>query len=126
MTFIQLPKKRVRARMGVKESTVIRCPGHLRFIRSLECAISGKNGHVCSGPIVACHYRLNGNGGTGMKCGDDRTWPGCDGAHAEQHRIGEPAFEAQYKIQLGPLCEALWQASPPGTAYRLKTAKEKA
>lgn len=31
-------------------------------------------------------------------------WPGCDGAHEEQYRIGVPMFEERWNVQLAWEC----------------------
>ncbi len=114
-----IPKKRKRPRMGSRvDSGPIRCPAHLRDIRRRECLLTGKSGHQCEGRVRACHLRQGTDGGTGTKPSDCWTWPGCDGAHAEQHRIGEPRFQAKYALDLRATCETLWQVSNAGRVYR--------
>jgi len=66
--------------------TIIRDTKHLVFIRTLPCLRCG------SSPSQACHIRLKGGGGMGMKPGDDKTLPYCHVCHNFQHSVGEKAF----------------------------------
>ena len=97
---------------------MIRCTSHLQFIRGLECAIKGLSGHVCGGGIEAAHVRTETDGGMGMKPSDSFTIPLCRYAHSEQHRMGEPAFEKEYGIQMLPMAVRLWEISKAGIKYR--------
>lgn len=122
-----IPRKRSRLRMNVRQSDVIRCPGHLIYVRSLVCAIkdralvgAGGMTHICSPRIEAAHVRTGTDGGTGMKPGDNWTLPLCDDAHRQQHQIGEPAFERAYNIDMKKLATALWNISPAAHRYRAK------
>lgn len=47
-----------------------------------------------------------------MKPGDEWTIPLCTRHHAEQHRIGEPAFERLYNINMKEIAAALARKSP--------------
>jgi hypothetical protein len=81
-------------------------------VRSHECSIAGKGGHVCEGPIVFAHVRSSQTGGIGLKPED---WWGislCDGAHRLQHQIGEPAFERLFGINLLALAVEFRKTSP--------------
>ncbi len=111
-------KRRKPAKMGLRESSVIRCPSHLQYVRGMCCAIEGRNGHVCFGKIQAAHVRIGTNGGTSMKPGDNWTIPLCAGAHGEQHLIGEETFEKRYGIGMKKLAEEQWLLSPAGQRYR--------
>ena len=80
----------------------IRCPAHLKWVREHACCVPGCHGR----PIEAAHVRTGTDGGTGQKPSDFWTVPLCgtvfgagvaEGHHAEQHRIGEPAFERKLK-----------------------------
>ena len=117
-----IPRKRKRPKMGLKERPQIRSLRHLRFVRARNCAIMGKQGtwadaiygyhliHICSGPIQAAHIRTRTDGGMKVKPSDCFTIPLCVNAHAEQHQIGEPAFEKRYGISMRKIADALWQA----------------
>src|SRR5580658_4414636 len=110
-----IPRKRTRPKMGVRQSTVIRCPSHLKFIRSLECSIKdrlatlGTTAHECSGSIEAAHVRTGTNGGTGMKPGDNWSLPLCQRGHRHQHQIGESAFETCWHIDMKAIAAELWK-----------------
>jgi len=65
---------------------IVRDKDHLAFIRQLPCI-------WCNAyEVIAAHIRKGTDGGTGLKPGDCWTVPLCNKDHAEQHRIGEPAF----------------------------------
>lgn len=125
------PQKRKRAKMGVRESSVVRCPSHLKWVRGHECCIAGRFrsgtpqepqlvGHTCEGRIEAMHVRCGTNGGTALKPGDEWTIPGCSAAHRYQHQIGEPAFERAYGIDMKAIAIIFWDQSPHGKKYRLQ------
>lgn len=116
--------RRKRPKMGVREDAVIRSESHKQFIRGFACALFGKEGHVCTGKIEAAHARTGTNGSMGKKPGDDWCLPLCggpDGAHAEQHRLGESAFEKKYGIDMKAIAMRLANISPH--LKKLKFAK---
>lgn len=115
-----IPKRRKRKPMGLRVSSVIRCPGHLQFIRGCECSVRGKIGHMCGWSIEAAHVRKGTDGGVGTKPGDNWTIPLCAAAHARQHNIGEPAFERLYGIDMKEIAAKLWLISPAGKRHRAK------
>lgn len=129
-----IPKRKKRARMGLRESSVVRCPGHLKWVRGHECCIAGVPGtmrapnfggkppHVCEGKIEAHHlqsYRAI-EGGMGMKVGDDKTAPLCGSAHQLIHSIGQMAFEKRYDTNLEHVAAELWVKSPHRSKYEQK------
>lgn len=130
MTHFHIPKKRAKQKMGVRQSDIIRCAPHLRFLRSLECAVKGRSvgltgiEHLCGGRIEAAHVRIGTDGGTGMKPGDNWAIPLCADAHAQQHRIGELSFSAAYRIDMKATAAELWKRSPHRIAYERKKQKE--
>lgn len=70
-------------------------------------------------PIECAHVWRDSGTPKGQKPNDTRCVSLCggpDGHHAEQHRIGERAFEAKYRVDLVKLAAEFWQASP----HRLK------
>lgn len=105
-----LPRRRKAPSMKVRERPQVRLPAHLKWIRGHECAIAGK--HDCEGRIEAAHVRTGTDGGLGVKPSDWWTIPLCSAAHAEQHRIGEKAFEERYGIKMMRIATALWMRSP--------------
>lgn len=115
-----LPKRKVRPRMNVRESSVIRCPGHLKWVRGHQCVCADCPEAICGGKIEAMHVRIGTDGGTAMKPGDNWTIPGCSWHHAHQHRIGERSFEAVYKIDMKAIAAKLWEISPAGKKWRLE------
>lgn len=128
---MNLPKRLKRPKMGLRESSVIRCPGHLKWVRGHECCITGRlqripergpwdpsSAHTCEGHIEAMHVRTGTDGGIGMKPSDCWAIPGCSKAHREQHQIGEHSFERLYGIDMKLIAEQLWRVSPHGNRYR--------
>ncbi len=113
-----IPKRKNRPRMGLKALTVIRCPGHLKWVRGFACSVMGLGDHVCSPDIEAAHVRIGTDGGTGMKPSDCYTIPLCSEAHQEQHMIGEQSFEAKYKISMRKIADNIWLVSPHGIMHR--------
>jgi hypothetical protein len=108
-----LPRRRVREPMGVRQSSVIRCDGHLKWTRGNKCLVEGPH---CWGRIEAHHVRENGNGGTGMKPGDDSVVALCAAHHRQLHDIGAETFQRMHTCDLDKAAEANWKASP----HRLK------
>lgn len=86
----------------------IRCPGHLKFVRSHECVVPGCHRR----PIEAAHVRTGTVCGVGLKPDDSWVVSMCRDHHAEQHRIGETSFEAKYSIDLKALARAFVKESP--------------
>lgn len=86
----------------------IRCPAHLSWVRGHRCCVPG-----CQDmPIEAAHVRTNTNGGVGLKPDDTWAISLCAGHHQEQHRIGEPAFEAKHRINMKALALEFAAKSP--------------
>lgn len=111
------PKKTKRPRMGLREEPWYRSRRHCRHVASHDCAIKGINGHECVGVTVAAHDREGTDGCGGKKPSDFHTLPLCDdlhggGAHAEQHRIGEAAFQKKYGISFKEWSAEMVRTSP--------------
>lgn len=116
-------KRRTRPRMGVRESPWYRSQGYRAWVAGFECAIAGKNGHVCVAKSVAAHTRTGTDGCKGEKPSDWWCIPLCDnlmgsGAHPEQHNIGEAAFERKYGIDMKAIAQQLWKS--PLNSHRRK------
>ena len=107
------PKRRVREPMNVRQSSVIRCDAHLKWTRGNRCLVEGFD---CGGKIEAHHVRENGNGGTGMKPGDDAVVALCANHHRLLHNLGAETFQRLRACDLDKAAEANWKASP----HRLK------
>jgi hypothetical protein len=56
--------------------------------------------------------RTGTDGGQGLKPSDRWSISLCRAHHAEQHRIGERAFEKRYGVDLYALAQAFAQRSP--------------
>lgn len=123
-----IPKRRTRPKMGVRQPDVVRCAGHLKWVRGHECLIAPKNLstlHQCSGRIEAHHLQSFRaiEGGMGMKVGDDKCVPLCSNAHRAIHAVGQPAFERSHVLDLERIAAGLWKASPHGRAWRQQHAE---
>lgn len=85
--------------MQFPKQSPIRDPDHLAFIRKLPCA------RCYSVPCDAAHIRVQGDGGMGMKPGDDKCLSLCRDCHRSQHDHGERSFykdiDAAHKLAHG-------------------------
>ena len=117
-----IPKRRKRPRMGLRESSVIRCPGHLKWVRGHECIAHFRVSFQCPcwGRMEAHHVRTRGAGG-----GDEQVVPLCQGHHAQLDSPGwsSKQFEAFYKVDMRAIAEKLWEISPHGIRYRREHGK---
>ena len=101
-----------------KKEKRLRCPAHLKFVRSHHCSVPG-----CRQiPIEAAHVRKGlpdgEQGGMGLKPGDNWGISLCNSHHAEQHRIGETPFENKYHIDLREIAQAFAAASPHKAKFK--------
>ena len=129
-----IPKRLKRPKMGLREPSVIRCPGHMRWVRGFECSITGKEAewvdvdsrtiytmmHVCEGRIEAHHVREGSNGGVGLKPDDSTCVPLCATAHKRGHDGGWKTFEKEWRVDLTDIAERLWKQSPHRRAWEQK------
>lgn len=120
------PKRRKHAKAGIRESSFIRCPGHLQFVRGHQCSVEGRNEPECGGSIQAAHVRTGTDGGISVKPSDCWAIPLCGIHHARQHQMGEASFEKHFAIDMKRIAAALWAKSPAGIKYRLTRDKESA
>ena len=84
------------------------CPAHRAWVRRHHCCVPG----CLERPIECAHVRRRTDGGIALKPSDGWTISLCRFHHAEQHRIGEPAFELRYGIDLLDLASAFARLSP--------------
>lgn len=112
-----IPQRKKRVRMNVRESSVIRCPGHMKYVRGFSCSIENKNDHVCVGRMEAHHVREGSNGGVGLKPDDSTCVPLCGRAHQLGHSIGWQTFETRYQVDLKSIAKRLWLHSPHRAKY---------
>ena len=109
----------------------LRCPAHLKWVRGFECSIAGRTAaglrepHSCDGPIEAAHVRKGGDGGMGLKPGDDWVISLCAKAHRIQHQWGETSFAHWYRIDLAALAREFAEKSPHLRKLRSKREVEK-
>ena len=92
-----IPKRRSHPRMNVRESSVIRCPGHLKWVRGLECCL-------------ADHWWPD----------DSTVVPLCAASHASGHQQGWATFQKRWRVDLVKIAADLWKASP----HRIKYERE--
>ncbi len=110
--MIRIPALRDKPRSGILRGPRRDWPRHRAFIRRHACvATLGKVIDDCEGAIQACHYRTAANSGKSLKSADWDTFPACVKHHAEQHRIGQPAFERKYGIDLAAICAEMARLS---------------
>ena len=116
MTF--RPKKRPKVR--TKESSVVRCQGHLAHVRQLFCIVPGCKRE----PVEAMHIEAPMNASKGMKAADDRVVPGCAWHHRlannSYHNIGRDRFEKAHGVNFEQAIAATNKASPALKRYRAK------
>ena len=105
MASVSLPPRLVRER---RPNPTRCCPAHRAWVRRHRCSVAGCLG----GPIECAHVRSGTDGGCALKPSDRWTLSLCRAHHAEQHRIGEPAFEIRYNLDLIALAEVFTKASP--------------
>lgn len=105
MASIQLPARIGKSKRDRGHRT---CPAHRAWVRRHRCCVPG-----CANlPIECAHVRRGTDGGQSLKPSDRWTVSLCREHHADQHRIGEAAFEKCYEIDLRALAEAFARASP--------------
>ena len=112
----RLPKKKRREQQ-------LRCPAHLAWVRSHYCCVPDCRRQ----PVVAAHVRTAGKS---LKAGDDETISLCatsidgnmlsEGHHEEQHRLGIPAFERKYRLDMRALAMEFASRSPALKRMRMK------
>jgi hypothetical protein len=100
-----LTAKRQPARSGILRAPQRSWPRHRAFIRRHTCVATLSRIHDdCDGRIECCHHRTAANSGKSQKPFDWNCFPACSKHHAEQHRIGQSAFERKYGISLADIC----------------------
>ena len=105
MASVHLPPRLVRERMTPSARS---CPAHRAWVRRHRCSVTG----CLAGPIECAHVRSGTDGGCALKPSDRWTVSLCRAHHAEQHRIGERAFERRYGLDLIALAELFVARSP--------------
>lgn len=83
----------------IYKSTKVRCPKHLKFVRSHACCIT-RDGDNCNGTPVDPHHLMKiGGRGTSLKESDEWTVPLCRKHHTEVTGYGdEEVFWVFYGI----------------------------
>ncbi len=84
------------------------CPAHRAWVRRHHCSVPG-----CELlPIECAHVRGRTDGGTALKPSDRWAISLCRFHHAEQHQIGESAFEKKYAIDFLAVAMEFARRSP--------------
>lgn len=105
MASLRLPE-RVRQPRRLNASRC--CPAHRAWVRRHRCSVP-----ACEAlPIECAHVRTGTDGGQALKPSDRWTISLCREHHAEQHRIGEAAFEKRYGLDLRALALEFARRSP--------------
>ena len=84
-----------------------RSPAHRAWVRGHACCACGS-----TTAIECAHVRTNTDGGMGLKPSDKWTISLCKECHAEQHRIGEDAFEVKHTISMKFFAQQFFFKSP--------------
>lgn len=105
-------QRRKAPRTGIQRAPARTWRRHEQWVRGFACVAIRADGDNCHGKIQLCHFREAANSGTGLKPAAWFTFPGCEGHHEEQHRIGQPAFERKHKLSLRAECLRLARFSP--------------
>ena len=107
-----LPKR--RHANSRRQETGRRFPAHCAWVRGHACSVPD-----CTAADIECaHVRRGTDGGAGVKPSDWWTLSLCAAHHAEQHRLGEAAFEQRYGLDLVALAELFARRSPHRGAWR--------
>ena len=120
MTWTRLPPKRKRPKMGVRQSSVIDCPGHRRWVKSLECLCRNHPTIKCEGDMDPHHVRTRGAGG-----GDEQVIPLCRRHHSllDSPWYTPARLEAECQVDFAEVARGLWAISDAGKRYRMKQAR---
>lgn len=102
----RIPKK-------AKRSSRWRSPAHCNFVRGHACC-------ACQGTaaIEVAHVRIGSGAGMAQKPDDWHTISLCRECHANQHRVGEVAFEAFHGFSMAEMADAFAKASPKAAEIR--------
>ena len=104
---------RPRIQKSDKAERKLRCKPFRSWLNGRKCRILGLKGHVCRGPVRACHVDYAGGKGTSIKVSDRFCIPMCDGAHAEQgEQDGWGPFEVKYGINALEDSREYWRLWP--------------
>ncbi len=101
MTFLPARIKRE------KKTNARECAPHRQWVRLHQCAACGTQT-----AIECAHVRSGTDGGLGLKPSDCWCISLCREHHNEQHQLGEPAFEAKYRIDMKALAQTFARLSP--------------
>jgi hypothetical protein len=97
-------RKPAVSRRGEKQR---RSPAHRKWVAGHACAVCGT-----FTAIECAHVRTGTDGGVGVKPSDAWTISLCRDHHAEQHQIGERAFEQRHSIDMKALAAEFARKSP--------------
>jgi hypothetical protein len=104
---------RPRIQKSDKAELKLRCKPFRGWLNGRKCRIQGLKGHVCRGPVRACHVDYAGGKGTSIKVSDRFCIPMCDRAHEEQgEQEGWGPFEEKYGINALQDSREYWRLWP--------------
>jgi hypothetical protein len=92
---------RRRAQGSKRELSGLYSRRYIAWIRTHPCVLADQ--HPCLGPVQCCHVKSRGAGGP------DRAncYPGCAGAHRQQHDMGLRAFQSHWGVDLQTVAHRL-------------------
>jgi hypothetical protein len=100
-----MPQRVVKPRHAKDGRT---CPAHRAWVRRHHCSVPG-----CEElPVECAHVRSGTDGGIALKPSDRWAISLCQHHHAEQHLIGEFAFEKAHGLDLVAIAEEFARRSP--------------
>jgi hypothetical protein len=105
MPSLRLPSKIERPK---RPREVRSYPQHRAWVRRHRCSVP----ECMRLPIECAHVRSGTDGGVALKPSDRWCISLCRHHHAEQHRLGEPGFEARYGLDLVQLATMFASRSP--------------
>ncbi len=96
-----------------KRASRWRSQAHCNFVRTHACCACAS-----TAAIEVAHVRVGSGAGIGQKPDDWRTISLCRDCHANQHRVGEIAFEAFHRFSMAEMAADFAKASPRAAEIR--------
>ena len=106
-------EKRIQAERSVAS--------HRAWVRRHRCSVPG----CMKLPIECAHVRRGADGGVSLKPSDRWCVSLCRYHHAEQHQLGEAAFEKKHGIDLVDLAQRFARLSPHWRRWEPRVTVEK-
>jgi hypothetical protein len=102
--------------MGIREPSIERSQGHLKWLRSFAC-VAFESGE-CEGRMHSHHIRSAATAGTGIKSSDLDAVPICEKHHQIAHNIGAKSFELKYNLDMIGIARKFASVSPHAKKLR--------